>query len=123
MKLTEHFELSEFKCKDGTEVPEKYTANVQELADNLEKLRVFLGESIHITSGFRTSAYNKKVGGKPASKHLKAQAADIIVGSLTPKQLYRIIEGLINIGVMKQGGLGLYSTFVHYDVRGTKARW
>jgi len=24
---------------------------------------------------------------------------------------------------MKQGGLGLYDSFVHYDVRGVKARW
>jgi len=24
---------------------------------------------------------------------------------------------------MKEGGLGLYNTFVHYDIRGTKARW
>jgi hypothetical protein len=24
---------------------------------------------------------------------------------------------------MKQGGLGTYSTWVHYDVRGTAARW
>jgi hypothetical protein len=24
---------------------------------------------------------------------------------------------------MLQGGLGLYDSFVHYDIRGTKARW
>jgi uncharacterized protein YcbK (DUF882 family) len=24
---------------------------------------------------------------------------------------------------MKQGGVGKYSTFVHYDTRGTAARW
>ena len=24
---------------------------------------------------------------------------------------------------MKEGGVGLYNGFVHYDIRGTKARW
>ena len=26
-------------------------------------------------------------------------------------------------GFMLQGGLGVYNTFVHYDIRKTKARW
>ena len=34
-----------------------------------------------------------------------------------------IIEDLIDFGVMLQGGLGLYDTFVHYDIRKTRARW
>jgi len=37
--------------------------------------------------------------------------------------LYQHIEDAISNGEMLQGGLGLYDTFVHYDIRGTKARW
>jgi uncharacterized protein YcbK (DUF882 family) len=123
MQLTTNFNVVEFMCKDGTPVPEKYICNVQTLASNLQVLRDYLGEPVKLNSGYRTESYNKKVGGKPASKHLIAQAADITVKSKTPKQLAAIIEKLISEKKMKQGGLGVYPGFVHYDVRGTKARW
>lgn len=123
MQLTENFSLDEFACKDGTPVPKRFMGNVTRLAHNLQTLRDYLGEPIHVNSGYRTVAYNKKVGGKPASKHLKAEAADITVKSKTPKQLAAIIEKLITQGLMTQGGLGIYPGFIHTDVRGTKARW
>jgi len=123
LQLTTSFHIREFKCRDGTEVPEKYFSNVVELASNLQNLRDFLGEPIHINSAYRTPTYNKKVGGKPASKHLKAQAGDLTVKSKTPKQLAAVIEKLISQGKMKQGGIGIYPGFTHYDTRGTKARW
>lgn len=123
MQLSTNFSLSEFKCKDGTDVPNELLPNVQLLANNLQVLRDYLGEPIHINSGYRSPAYNKKVGGKQLSQHLKANAADITTKSKTPKQLAAIIEKLIAQGKMKQGGLGIYPGFVHYDVRGTKARW
>lgn len=122
-QLTKNFLLTEFACSDGTQVPEKLICNVQELAHNLQALRDYVNESVVLNSGYRTPAYNKKIGGKPASKHILAQAADINVKSKTPKQLHAIIEKLILEKVMKQGGLGLYPGFVHYDIRGTKARW
>lgn len=123
MKLTKNFNREEFDCRNGIQVPPELMANVQELADNLQVLRDDIGEPIHVNSGYRTPVYNKKVGGKPASKHLKAQAGDITAKSFTPKQLAARIEKLIKAGKMKQGGLGIYPGFVHYDVRGTKARW
>lgn len=121
--LTKNFDLSEFACRDGTKVPAEYLANVQELANNLQVLRDYLGEPIHINSSYRHPAYNKKIGGKPKSKHLTASAADITVKSKTPKQLNAIIEKLIAAGKMKQGGIGVYPGFLHYDIRGFKARW
>jgi len=74
-------------------------------------------------SGYRTYNHNKAVGGAKRSQHLTASAADINAQDYTPKQLHMIIELLIDEGKMKQGGLGLYNTFVHYDIRGIKARW
>lgn len=123
MQLTTNFSLYEFACRDGTPVPEKYINNVKELATNLQVLRDYLGESVHINSSYRHPAYNKKIGGKPASKHLTAEAGDITTKSKTPKQLAAVIEKLIAEKKMKQGGLGVYPGFVHYDIRGTKARW
>lgn len=123
MKITENFSWNEFHCKDGTEVPDELKPNVIELATNLQVLRDYLGEPIHINSAYRTPAYNAKVGGKKASQHLLAKAADITVKSKTPKQLAAVIEKLIMAGKMKQGGLGVYPGFVHYDTRHKKARW
>ncbi len=122
-QLTENFSLDEFKCRDGSSVPDEYMDNVKLLAANLQVLRDHIGEAIHINSAYRSPEYNEKIGGKPASKHMIAQAADITCKSKTPKQLHTIIEKLITERKMKQGGLGLYPGFVHYDVRGKKARW
>lgn len=127
MKLTDNFSRAEFDCNDGTEVPEELMENVQELADNLQLLRDVVNASMSINSGYRHEAYNRKVGGGEKSQHLLAKAADIDCDDLpfTPKQLARIIKGLIRIGVMKQGGVGVYTkdNFVHYDTRGHEARW
>lgn len=123
MKLTSNFYLEEFACKDGTPVPEKYLHNVQKLASQLQILRDFLKEPIHLNSGYRTPAYNKKVGGKPKSQHLTASAADITVKSKTPKQLKAIVEKLIKEKKLSIGGIGLYPGFLHVDIRETPARW
>lgn len=123
MQLTKNFQLSEFACHDGTPVPDELLDNVKLLAQNLQVLRDDIGESITILSGYRSKEWNKKVGGKKNSMHMKAMAGDLTTKSFTPKQLHAKIEKLISTGKMKQGGLGLYPGFVHYDVRGEKARW
>lgn len=123
MKLTKNFQLSEFNCHDGTPVPDRLVPNVLELAQNLQVLRDEICVPIVPKSGYRTPSWNKKVGGKPNSFHMKGMAADLSIKSMTPKQLYAIIEKLIKAGKMKQGGLGLYPGFVHYDIRGYKVRW
>lgn len=123
VKLTEHFYLTEFACKDGNQVPLSLHHFVKLLATNLQVLRDEIKEPIHINSGYRSSYYNMKIGGATSSQHLLAKAADITTKSYTPKQLAKIIEKLIKAGKMLEGGLGVYPGFVHYDVRGTKARW
>lgn len=122
---TNDFKLSEFRCRDKnrTPVPSKYYANVQELMDNLQVLRNYLGKPVIVNSGYRTPSYNAIVKGKKNSQHLYARAADIKVKGITPRKIHETLERLIAAGRVKQGGLGLYSSFVHYDVRGKKARW
>lgn len=120
-----HFTLEEFRCRDGTAVPERFRGNVQQVMDNLEVLRSELGDvAIVINSGYRTCAYNCGLdGAATASRHLCGQAADIRVSGYTPVQVHETIERLITEGRMAQGGLGPYNTFVHYDVRGVRSRW
>lgn len=124
MTLTPNFNLEEFACKDGTQVPKELFMNVTELAQNLQVLRDNIGVAVLITgSGYRTVAHNKKVKGAKNSLHLYAKAADINAKGYSPVELAAVIENLIAEGKMKQGGLGIYKNFVHYDIRGTKARW
>lgn len=123
IKLTKNFTLQEFACKDGSAVPSHLYSNLNSLAFNLQVLREHLNRPIVVLSGYRTAEYNKKVGGAPHSQHLVARAADIIVSGISPYSLAQIIEELIREEFMKQGGIGLYDTFTHYDVRGFKSRW
>ena len=122
-QLTKNFKLSEFRCRDGTDVPEESMPNVQCLAENLQVLRDHLGKPIHVISGYRSPKYNRKIGGARRSQHMSARAGDIKIKGMTPKEIKEVIEELISKGEMVQGGVGLYTTFVHYDVRGRKARW
>jgi uncharacterized protein YcbK (DUF882 family) len=122
-QLTRNFHIREFKCKDGTKVPKALEANVRLLATQLQALRDYIGIPIHINSAYRTEAYNASVGGSPKSQHLQAKAADMVTSKYTPKQLANIIKKLIREGKMMQGGVGAYPSFVHYDCRGTEARW
>ena len=122
-QLTPNFHADEFACKDGTKVPAILKAELTELAKNLQVLRDELGRSIQITSGYRSPAYNAKIGGAKFSMHQYGKAADIKVVALTPAEVAAKIEELIKMGKMKQGGIGVYRTWVHYDIRGLRARW
>ncbi len=122
MNLTKNFRLEEFKSPDADYFPISVINNLNELAINLQVLRDYIGNflsvnpAIHINSGWRTVEHNKKIGGVRASRHLFGFAADIWVAKISPDKLHEIVEGLIKKGVMKQGGLGLYNTFIHYDI-------
>jgi len=123
MQLTDNFNIREFYCNDGTRIPQEYIANVIELAENLQVLRDYAGAAIRVNSGYRHRDYNTRIGGAKNSQHLYACAADIIVDGMTPQEVADLIEELIAQGKMKEGGLGRYNTFTHYDIRGYNSRW
>ena len=122
-KITANFKLEEFNSKCGRPIPNNVLPNIIELAKNLQVLRNVVNKSISITSGYRSPEHNAKVKGAKDSQHVKGTAADIKVAGMTPKEVALVIEGLIASGKMKQGGIGIYPSWVHYDIRGTKARW
>ena len=122
-KLTNNFSLQEFNSKCGRPIPNNILPNIIELAKNLQVLRDAVNKSISITSGYRSPEHNAKVKGAKNSQHVKGTAADIKVTGMTPKEVALVIEGLIESGKMKQGGVGIYPRWVHYDIRKSKARW
>ena len=122
-QLTKNFSLSEFKCRDGSCVPDEYIENVELLAKNLQVLRDCLARPIRVISGYRSPKYNRKIGGARRSQHMLAKAADIKVSGMTPDEVRTTVLQLIKEGKMQQGGLGRYRSFTHYDVRTRKARW
>jgi uncharacterized protein YcbK (DUF882 family) len=122
MKLTNNFNLSEFN-KHNFALSETVLKNIQALANNLQVLRDEVKKPIKITSGYRSPEHNAKVGGVKSSKHITGEAADFKIAGMTPKEVAAVIEKLIAAGKMEEGGIGIYSTWVHYDHRNTKARW
>ena len=122
MQLTKNFNLKEFQCKSGAEMPKDVLKNIKILAENMQVLRDHIDRPIKITSGYRSPEHNKKIGAK-ASKHVLGMACDFKIEGLTPATIIKDIEVLIMCEKMKEGGIGIYPTWVHYDIRGIKARW
>jgi len=124
LKVTPHFWIYEFDCRDGTNYPEKWIeSRLTPLCKSLELIRAEVGGPLHITSGYRTAVHNRRIGGAMYSQHLTGRAADISPRDVTAARLHLIIDRLIRRGDIPDGGLGKYQTFVHYDQRGYRARW
>jgi uncharacterized protein YcbK (DUF882 family) len=123
MQVTKNFKLSELEFSDP--IPAEKIASAVELLQNLQIIRDHFQRPIVIISGYRSPERNAAVGGADKSQHLEAKAADIKIAGVPTEEIYNRIDKLISQGKIKQGGLGKYvkSGFVHYDVRGTKARW
>lgn len=109
-KLSEHFKLKEFACPDGTDT----VIVSEELIDMLEKLRAYGGFTITVNSGYRTAAYNKKIGGATGSKHTLGQAADIRVYKGKNLIDVRLVSCLCQ--TLGFNGIGAMNTAVHVDV-------
>tara|TARA_R110002020_G_scaffold51402_12_gene145458 strand:+ start:348 stop:752 length:405 start_codon:yes stop_codon:yes gene_type:complete len=122
-QLSKNFKKSEFKCRDGTDVPDELMDDLLELVENLQIIRDHIDAPVRVISGYRTPKYNRKIDGARKSQHMKARAADLKVRGVSAKELHEIVTGLIKEKKIKKGGVGLYRTFVHYDTRGWNARW
>lgn len=112
--LSEHFFKSEFACHCGCGADD---VDIH-LVDLLESIRHYLDKPIYVLSGVRCLKHNRNVKGALNSQHLIGTAADIHVQSMSTKKLYDFIDKKFNVG-----GLGLYPSFIHIDIRPGHARW
>lgn len=113
--LTKNFKVREFACKDGSDV----IFVSMDLVEILQKIRDHFGKPVTINSGYRTPPYNKKCGGVTQSQHLYGTAADISISGVSPKDVAAFAETLLP----KSGGIGIYNSFTHVDVRAAMSRW
>lgn len=115
-KVSKNFSQEEFDSKDGAVMPSGILENIKLLAKELQVLRDYTGLPITINSGYRSLEHNANIGGVRKSKHTKGLAADIVVKGMKAESVYNLIDYLISTGAMKQGGLGKYPNFTHYDI-------
>jgi uncharacterized protein YcbK (DUF882 family) len=126
---SQHLSWSELACHDGAHTPYPMEWRVERaivLADEFEAIRKLCGDRpLVVLSGYRTSDWNRRVGGVPASQHVRGRALDI----RCPGKSVEWLENRVRLRIYTPGsaihGLGLYPSFVHVDIRpGTRlATW
>ena len=104
MQLSEHLSLAEVtrsetaKRKGVSNMPtEQHIANFKLLAEKVfEPIRNHFGKPIHISSGYRSAALNKAIGGAASSQHCTGEAIDIDMdghaGGITNKMVFDYIK-------------------------------
>lgn len=114
-KLSTNFTVKEFACKDGSDA----VLVAPRLVMVLQTIRDHFGTAVTINSGYRTPQYNAKIGGVAHSQHCYGTAADITVRGQKPAAVAAYARKIMP----DWGGVGIYNTFTHIDVRETKADW
>lgn len=114
-KLSANFKVKEFACSDGSD-PVFISPDLVEV---LQKIRDHFKKAVTVNSAYRTPGKNKAVGGATYSQHLYGTAADITVKGIDPKTVAAYAETLMP----DTGGIGIYKTFTHVDVREKRSRW
>ena len=116
-KLSTHFKVKEFACKDGSDA----VLVAPRLVMVLQSIRSHFCTAVTINSGYRTPQYNAKVGGVTESQHCYGTAADIVVRGKTPAAVAAYARELMP----DWGGVGVYSQkgFTHIDTREERADW
>lgn len=114
-QLSAHFKVREFACGDGSDA----VLVAPRLVMVLQSIRSHFGGPVVIHSAYRTPQYNAKVDGAEHSQHCYGTAADITVRGQKPETVAAFARSIMP----DWGGVGVYDSFCHIDVRETKADW
>lgn len=142
LRLSPHFAIEEFDCRDGRKVPRNAEDALRVWAIRWgEPLREEFGP-VRVTSGYRSESYNRQVGGAPASYHrydvyhriltgdrrLLDVAADVVPARGTPVQWQKWARARFGTAGWRLGGsvgaaVGYPSQgFIHLDT-GPRRTW
>jgi hypothetical protein len=130
MRLSKNFSLDELS-KSTTAIrlgidntpSDIVITNLLELCEHvLQPLRDHIGESIKVSSGYRSPALNKKIGGSKTSQHCFGQAADISCGERTAELFKYIENNLIFDQLIWEFGNDTNPDWVHVSYSTTKNR-
>lgn len=116
-QLSENFRAYEFDCNGSGCCSE--TKIDLDLVDGLQQIRDHFGKPVNISSGYRCPVHNARTpNASPTSRHMDpADAADIWIEGVPPIEIAKFAE---SIGFL---GIGLYTDFVHVDMRKKKSFW
>lgn len=118
MKLSQHFDSTEFACKCGCGGMNGGADVDPRLVEVLERMRQALEVPLILSCGYRCPAHNYEVGGVSNSQHIYGKAADVQKpDGVSLARLARAAE------LAGADGIGVYDWGVHVDVRGYAARW
>lgn len=96
MQLSKHFTLAELTVTNQkvNNIPSaEQIAKLKSLCNSiLEPVRIYFGKPVIITSGFRSFAVNKAVGGSITSQHSKGEAADFTVKGVANAEVWKYIR-------------------------------
>lgn len=119
-KVTEHFKVSEFRCRCGVSHDILIS---DDLVQKLEKLRGKLNCSkIIINSGYRCSKHDRNVGGSGSGQHTTGKAADIVCYGADGKAISSKIVTCAAQDIGFSGIANIDSTYTatHVDVASRK---
>ena len=103
MKLSNNLSVAEViksntakRCGISNEPTIEHLENLKAIALNIfQPARDYFKKPIYVSSGYRSKALNKKIGGSKKSQHSKGQALDLdahTFGGLTNKELFDFIS-------------------------------
>jgi len=109
-----YFEYEEF---DSPDIQGSGQLMDPKLLDMIDEAREIYGKPIRVTSGYRTEAHNRKVGGVDSSSHLKGLAID--VACVRSDDRFKMLNALLEVGFNR---IGVAGTFIHVDIDKDKSQ-
>lgn len=91
-------------------------ANLTYLVENLlDKAREELAMPIRVTSGYRSEAVNRRVGGVATSQHTKGEAVDLVCGDNA--KLFNILKKMNFDQLIWEKGNNIQPAWVHVSLK------
>jgi uncharacterized protein YcbK (DUF882 family) len=115
--MWENFPPNEIVCKCLDDcVMKDATMMDTGVLDDIQIIRQILNRPVVITSALRCAEYNKAIGGKPDSAHVKGLALDIYCPTSRERfELYDRLRPLFN-------RIGIGKDFIHVDADESKSQ-